>query len=1039
MKKKSLALLLSVAIAFSGVPASSLNAAPTSTELTTEIGETLTEETVSTEETTEIESSGEESSEESSSPEEECSEVATASTEEEATGETVAETGSWEDTTEEITDSIVETTTEVITDEEGTTEELTTTELFTESTADIAEVASAESDLVKEAYMDAHGNRLNTKGASVSIKAVGRNGILYDNVAYLSSATVRKLPTSTQSVYLSMCDDIATWIEDGMDVYDIVISVNKNGDLVMGASIPAQTIFTGSVSAELFDAENVDLIQSYSIVEEDISGVPFVELYSLMQNEDYFRSQLKDDFEQDLYDSGKTTIVKKGYNYIKVSGIREYSKEDDDKGKVDYWNDAVNAFDALIATYPNKFNWVNWGTGAFRKTVTYYKQSKTYEFKFSLEKSKHYSSTLEKKADAKVKTLVTEANAYANKEYPESPAYGIIEYFNDWICENNYYEREHGTSTEKSVRNGKIYYYSHSCYGTLLYGYGVCESYALTMSRLLDAAGIRNIYVIGYANGGGHAWNYVEMPDGQWYLIDSTWNDSSKNGYPYLLVEMGEKHQSSGVRWSKPKNNDDRDEKDQFRDLEFPNLSSEDYTPGISEAEQTQTLAISDETVVLKPKQKYQLSLNDVNETTGNYYEKFVKTWSSNNTKVAKVDSTGKVTAGTIPGKATITVKAAGKEFTSTIYVYQFTNIKFDANNKTSYTATYCNPDDIFDEEDVQTIELNVNQKNYQITAEAVVSGNNLNEVTAISNRPHIAKVDSVTLEDDTITLNVLPQTVGTAKITINLAGKKAYYTINVRQDLQEEWFNYSNIIDTTYSGKYFKPSIPLTEAGRDCSPKATYKITYSNNKNAGEATITIKGTGKYSGTIIKHFTIHPKDMSTAVFRSCTSSRTYNAKPRAATTNVRLVKTTLKAGRDYTILYKRTDVGYEDSLLSDMIPTEAGTYEVSIVGTGNYAGELEATKTYTIKPNSIKNMTVSYRPSIKYTGEPVSILKNVKISGNLLPEDNYIVTYQDSTGAESSTAPVEKGKYKLVVTPVENKNITTTLTRTCIKKTFTIK
>lgn len=1048
MKKKYLTLLLSVTMAFSSLPAVTLNATPANTKLRTETGEILIEEveTTSLEETTESEVSTEEwheeteeISEEPSTPAEEIPKSGETPTEEETEPETItseeSSTEMSEETTEDFTDIIEETTEEFSTvSEETTTEEMTVDlEEVTSNKDTLAETTSLKSDYIIEAYMDAHGNRIQTSGASSSIKAVGRNGILYDDVAYLSSTTVRRLPTTTQSVYTTMCDDISSWIENGMDVYDIVISVNKNGDLEMGASIPAQTIFTGADWANLIMSENENLMQSYSIVEEDISGVPYVELYSLLKNEDYFRSHLYDGFEQDLYDSGKTNIVKKGYNYIKVTGIREYNKEDDDSGKVDYWNDAVNAFDALIATYPNKFNWVNWGTGAFRKTVTYYNKSKTYSFKFSLEKSKYYSSTLEKKAEAKVKTLVSEANAYATEKYPESPAYGIIEYFNDWICENNYYEREHGTSTEKSVRAGKIYYYSHSCYGTLLYGYGVCESYALTMSRLLDAAGIRNIYVIGFAgtgsSKGGHAWNIVEMPDGQWYMIDSTWNDSL-NTDSYLLGEMNDTHQSSGVRWTKPKNNDNREEEDQFRDLLYPVLSTEDYTPGISESEQTQTLVISNETVVLKPKQKYQLSLNDPNVATGNYYEKFAKTWSSDNTRVAKVDSTGKVTAGTIPGKATITVKAAGKEFTSTVYVYQFTNIKFDTNNKTSYTAAYCNPDSVFDEEDIQTVELNVNQKNYQIPAQAVVEGNNLNEVTAVSNRPYIAKVDSVTLEDDTITLNVLPQAVGSAKITINLAGKKAYYTITIRQDLQEEWFNYSNIVDTTYSGKNFKPSIPLTEAGRDCSPKATYKITYTNNKNAGEATITIKGTGKYSGTIIKNFTIFPKDMSAAVFRSCTTSRTYNAKPRAATTNVRLVKTTLKAGRDYTVLYNG----------SDIVPTESGTYEVTIVGKGNYIGELAASKTYIIKPNSIKNMTVSHRSSVKYSGEPVSVLRNVKISGNLLPEKgNYTISYLDSAGVESTEAPIEKGKYKLIITPVEGGNVTTTLTRKCIKKSFTIK
>ena len=36
-------------------------------------------------------------------------------------------------------------------------------------------------------------------------------------------------------------------------------------------------------------------------------------------------------------------------------------------------------------------------------------------------------------------------------------------------------------------------------------------------------------------NGGGHAWNLVEL-EGQWYQMDVTWNDSSAKRTDYLLV-----------------------------------------------------------------------------------------------------------------------------------------------------------------------------------------------------------------------------------------------------------------------------------------------------------------------------------------------------------------------------------------------------------------------------------------------------------------------------------------------------------------------
>ncbi len=912
-----------------------------------------------------------------------------------------AEPGAVEQTVEttEATDTTTEDTGVTTESSESTSEE---TDEATEST----EFTSKETD---EATESTESTSEETDGTTESSESTSEN----------ISGTLEDSETISTEIEFSVSSEST---ESELSTEDAII--------ILEDTFTIQPSFESTVPYAAYKAGNSSLFQSDIYAAEDVSGVPYVEVKTLLQNEDAIRNQLSTDFELALYDAGKKSIVEKGYNYIKLTGQSEIHSG---------WEEPCNVISALAAAYPNKFNWINWTNASFSRQVTYYKKSKTYEYKYTLKKSTHYSSTLEKKADAKVKTLVTEANAYANEYYAESPAYGIIEYFNNWLCENNFFEKEHGTSTEESVQNGKIYYYSHSCYGPLLYGYGTSDGYALAMSRLLDAAGIRNMYVDGFYTADDpsmeYAWNYVEMPDGYWYIIDTIRNDNENNNN-YLLIQIADSYEADSRKW-KTIGSTELGTKIDYDSL--IKAASGDYVPDTSETTQLESLSLNKETLVLKPGQTFQLTLTDSNEETGNYYNKFAKVWKNDpdNLKVAKVNKDGKVTAGSVPGKAVITVESANQILSCTVYVYQFTNIKFDTNNKTSYTSSYANPDAVFDEEDLQTVTLTVNQKNPLLNAQAVVSGNNLNEVTALSNKPQIAKVENVSLENDTITLKVLPKAVGSAKITITLAGKKASYTIKITQDLQEEWFDYSNITNVEYSGKSFKPSISLTEAGRDCSPKATHKITYTNNKNAGEAIITIKGTGKYSGTLTQTFTIFPKNISTAVFRSCTLSKTYNTKALAAATTVRLGKTTLKAGRDYTILYKCIDTASVNELPSDIIPTETGTYEVSIVGKGNYAGSLLETRNYTIKPGSIKKMSVSYRSAIKYTGEPVNALKSVKISGNILPPENYTITYLDNNNKEI-TEPVEKGKYTLVVTPIGG-NVEPTLTKTCIKKKFTIK
>ncbi|MFA9466266.1 MAG: hypothetical protein ACERKN_18520 [Velocimicrobium sp.] len=58
------------------------------------------------------------------------------------------------------------------------------------------------------------------------------------------------------------------------------------------------------------------------------------------------------------------------------------------------------------------------------------------------------------------------------------------------------------------------------------------------------------------------------------------------------------------------------------------------------------------------------------------------------------------------------------------------------------------------------------------------------------------------------------------------------------------------------YSGKAIKPSVTVMDGGYELKKGKDYKITYSNNKKIGKAVITMKGLGKYTGTVKKKFSI---------------------------------------------------------------------------------------------------------------------------------------------------------------------------------------
>ena len=77
----------------------------------------------------------------------------------------------------------------------------------------------------------------------------------------------------------------------------------------------------------------------------------------------------------------------------------------------------------------------------------------------------------------------------------------------DWITHHAYYD------------NSLSYYGAD---GVLVRGYGVCDSYSKAYYLLLDKAGIP----VARQGGNNHAWNRICL-DGQWYQVDTTWDDNA--------------------------------------------------------------------------------------------------------------------------------------------------------------------------------------------------------------------------------------------------------------------------------------------------------------------------------------------------------------------------------------------------------------------------------------------------------------------------------------------------------------------------------
>ena len=68
-----------------------------------------------------------------------------------------------------------------------------------------------------------------------------------------------------------------------------------------------------------------------------------------------------------------------------------------------------------------------------------------------------------------------------------------------------------------------------------------------------------------------------------------------------------------------------------------------------------------------------------------------------------------------------------------------------------------------------------------------------------------------------------------------------------------------------TYSGKAVEPDVNVTINGKKLVKGTDYKVTFSNNVNAGTATVTVEGIGAYGGTAKKAFQIAKADPSYTV------------------------------------------------------------------------------------------------------------------------------------------------------------------------------
>lgn len=150
-----------------------------------------------------------------------------------------------------------------------------------------------------------------------------------------------------------------------------------------------------------------------------------------------------------------------------------------------------------------------------------------------------------------------------------SSTYNNIKMVHDFLVDNTEYD---STLSKDNIYN---------IYGALINKACVCEGYAKAFKYLLDEMEIPCVMIIGQATNSkgeteNHAWNYVQL-NGNWYAVDTTWDDPVIIGNGYITDEIKYKYFLKGSI----KMNEDHIPNTQFteegRIYEYPTLSQSDY------------------------------------------------------------------------------------------------------------------------------------------------------------------------------------------------------------------------------------------------------------------------------------------------------------------------------------------------------------------------------------------------------------------------------------------------------------------------------
>lgn len=258
-------------------------------------------------------------------------------------------------------------------------------------------------------------------------------------------------------------------------------------------------------------------------------------------------------------------------------------------------------------------------------------------------------------------------------------------------------------------------------------------------------------------------------------------------------------------------------------------------------------------------------------------------------------------------------------------------------------------------------------------------------------------------------------------------------------------------VANVTYNGEAHTPTPEVKDSETVLTKDTDYELTYTNNINAGTATINVTFKGNYTGTTTQTFVIDPLALTAdnTTVTGVSASYAYTGSAIAPKVNVTVpgIGKTLVEGTDYTL-------GYADNVNATNDTTKA---TITITGKGNYSGPV--TKTFEITKaalsgivtitNTDTNSDGKITPTDVLTADVTDIPENTKLTYQWMKgttpitgETGNTYTVKDTdTGSEISvkvtadgtgnyTGDVTSGTVKVGTKPITASDVTVSITAT---------